>query len=86
MMTAPKYPNIEIDTTKCTTPFDCKLCIQACPQSVFFTHAVKVERGRETDPKDPGAYILVPTYRDKCTGCMDCVEVCPVDAIKITFP
>lgn len=85
-MTAPAYPTIEVDAAKCTTPFDCKACLQGCTQSVFSVRAVKVEKGRETDPKEPGTYMLVVPYRDKCTGCNDCIELCPVDALKITFP
>ena len=86
MATVPKYPTIEIDASKCTTPFDCKACLQACPQAVFGVHVLKVERGKETNPKDPNAYMLFVRFRDKCTGCMDCIEVCSVDALKITFP
>lgn len=85
-MTAPGYPVIEIDNAKCTTPFDCKLCLQGCPQAVFNVRAVKVDKGRETDPAEPGVYVLGAPHRDKCTGCNDCVELCSVDAIKINFP
>jgi len=85
-MTTPRFAMIDIDREKCTTPFDCKLCLRACPQSVFSVTAVKVERGRETNPKEPGAYALMIGHRDKCTGCNDCIEVCPVDALKITWP
>jgi ferredoxin len=86
MSALPKYPTIEIDVTKCTTPFACKACLQVCPQAVFGVHVVKVARGKETDPNDPGAYNLDTRFRDKCTGCMECLRVCPVDALKITFP
>jgi len=85
-MAAPNFAVIDIDRTKCTTPFDCKLCLNACPQAVFSVGALKVERGRETNPKEPGAYALGAPHRDKCTGCNICIEVCPVDAIKISFP
>lgn len=85
-MSVPNYAKIEIDATKCTTPFDCKGCLAACPQSVFRVTAVKVVKGRETDPKDPGVYTLSAPYRDKCSGCNLCIEVCPEDALTITFP
>lgn len=80
------YPTIEIDASKCTTPFACKKCLQGCLQSVFHVSAIKVERGRETDPNEPGSYGLHTPHRDKCTGCNDCIEFCPEDAITITFP
>ncbi len=85
-MSVPNYAVIEVDTTKCTTPFDCKKCLAGCPQSVFSVRAVKVEKGRETDPSEPGVYTLVAPFRDKCTGCNICIEICPVDALTITFP
>jgi ferredoxin len=85
-MSVPNYAVIEIDATKCTTPFDCKKCLAGCPQSVFAVAAMKVEKGRETNPKDPGVYALYAPHRDKCTGCDICIEVCPVDALAITFP
>ncbi len=85
-MTASRYPTIEFDTSKCTTPFACKKCLEICPQAVITTSVIKVERGRETDPNEPGAYGIGAMYRDKCTGCDDCIEVCPEDAITIKFP
>jgi ferredoxin len=85
-MAAPRFATIEIDHEKCTTPFDCKKCLQACGQSVFSCSAVKVVKGRESDPKEPGVYMLHVGHRDKCTGCNDCIEICPVDAITVKFP
>jgi len=85
-MSAPNYAVIDIDHAKCTTPFDCKACLVGCPQAVFSVRAVKVEKGRETNPKEPGAYVIGAGHRDKCTGCNLCLELCPVDAITITWP
>lgn len=79
-------PTIIIDKKLCTVPFDCKKCLQICPQDVFQVHAVKVVRGAETDPKEPKAYDLDAFYIDKCTGCDLCAELCPVQAIKIVYP
>jgi len=81
-----RAPRIEIDHEKCTVPFLCKKCIMICSQVVFSVSAVKVERGRETDPREPGSYRLGTGPRFKCTGCNDCMDVCPVDAIAITWP
>lgn len=75
---------IEVDASKCTTPFACKKCLQLCPQAVFAVAAIKVEKFKETDPKEPGSYFLLARYMDKCTGCEDCVKVCPEKAIKLT--
>ncbi|MFH1485458.1 MAG: 4Fe-4S dicluster domain-containing protein [Chloroflexota bacterium] len=77
-------PKIAIDLTKCTTPFDCKKCLQACPQAVFWVLPVKNVKFKETDAKEPGAWKLTVQYRAMCTACGKCVEVCPVDAIAIT--
>jgi len=80
------FPTIAIDASRCTTPFACKKCLEFCPQAVFVAFGIKVEKGRETDPAEPGAYGLAVAFQDKCTGCNDCIEVCPTDAITITFP
>ena len=77
-------PKIGIDYAKCTTPFDCKKCLQICPQGVFWVLPVKNVRFQETDAKEPGAWKLIVQYRALCTNCGQCVEVCPVDAITIT--
>jgi ferredoxin len=79
-------PKISIDRTLCTTPFDCKRCLRACPPAVFGVVTLKSLRGVETDKKEPGAYVLVVSYRDKCTGCLKCVEVCQSGALKVTMP
>ncbi len=85
-MDVPKFPSITIDSQKCTVPFYCKKCLETCPTSVFMVAAIKVERGRETNPQEPGSFGIGAPFRDKCTGCNDCIEVCPEDAISITFP
>lgn len=79
-----RFPKIEIDHSKCTTPFDCKLCLQACPQSVFWVVPIKEVKYKETDPKEPGAYRLLAAYRRKCFVCNECIDVCPNDALTIT--
>ena len=81
-----KYPKIKIDDSRCVTPFDCKKCLQICPQSVFEVRAMKAIRGEETDKKEPGAYRLTAYWRDKCTGCGECVDVCPVSALEMILP
>ncbi len=85
-MAGVRFANIQIDNQKCLVPFFCKKCLEVCPTAIFNVMAVKVEKGLETDPKDPGAYALSALYPDKCTACNDCIGVCPEDAITITYP
>ena len=73
-----KAPKISIDHEKCTVPFLCKKCIMICSQVVFSVRAAKVERGRETDPRELGSYRLGTGPRCQCTGCNDCIKACPV--------
>jgi ferredoxin len=83
-----KFPKITIDLEKCTVPFLCKRCLQACPMGVFHVTRVmsKEERLKEMDPRVDGNYVIFATRRDKCTGCNICLDVCPVDAITIEIP
>ncbi len=80
------HPKIAIDYIKCTTPFDCRKCAQVCTPSVYNYESAKMERGKETDKKEPGAWKVWAKWPDKCYGCMDCVKVCPVNAISIKIP
>lgn len=73
-------PTIEIDKKKCITPFECKRCLQVCPQAVFAVAPTKVDRFKETDPQ---YYDVEAVFRDKCVVCMDCVKVCPTNALKV---
>ena len=79
------YTKIDINHDRCQTPYDCRQCFQICPQAVFRLITVKMEKWKETDAKEPGAFRLSVGYGDKCVLCDLCVEVCPVDALKITY-
>ena len=80
-----KLPKIEVDSSKCTVPFWCKKCLEACPHLIFWVESLRDERLKETDPREPGLYRLFAVRRDKCTMCGKCVEVCPEGAITVTF-
>ena len=83
-----KFPKITVDQDKCTVPFLCKRCLQICPGAVLRVRRdrAREERLKEMDPRIPGNYRLEAHYRNKCTVCNKCIEVCPVDAIKIEMP
>jgi len=83
-----KFPIITIDHEKCTVPFLCKKCLQICPEAVFHVTRImaKEKRLEEMDPRIDGNYVLGIARREKCTGCNMCIDVCPVDAIKIEIP
>ena len=85
MTMARTFPKITIDYEKCTVPFLCKRCLRICPTAVFLVERVmeKEEKLKEMDPRTDGNYKLFAPRRDKCTACNNCIEVCPVDAIKI---
>ncbi len=80
-----KFPKIKIDNTKCTVPFWCKKCLQTCPQVVFQVYCKEVLKFKETDPREPGKYEVLPVRRDKCIMCNKCTDVCPENAITITY-
>ena len=79
------YQHIRIDYEKCTTPYACKKCLQICPQAVFAVANVKSEKFKETDQNEPGSFRLSVAFGDKCTVCNECVEVCPVQALRVTY-
>lgn len=80
-----KLPKVELDHTKCAVPLWCKQCLQQCPQMIFKIYCNKIEKGKETDAREPGTYEILPVRRDKCTMCGKCVEVCPEGAITVSF-
>ncbi len=85
MVLGRKFPKITIDQEKCTVPFLCKKCLQICPEAVLHvTRVMKYEkRLEEMDPRIDGHFVLHAMRRDRCTVCNRCVDICPVDAIKI---
>jgi len=83
-----KFPKITIDHEKCTIPFQCKKCLQICPELVFRVQRDMKQEKRleEMDPRIDGTYKLSVARRDKCTTCNLCIDVCPVGAISIEVP
>jgi len=76
-------PNITVNNKKCTGPLSCRKCLLICP-----THVLGL--GTKVGPKkhqeiDPSQFIVAGVRFEKCTGCMDCVNVCPKSAIQVSF-
>ena len=76
-------PTITVDDKKCTAPLACRKCLLVCP-----THVLGL--GTKVGPRkfqeiDPGQFVVAGVRFEKCTGCMDCVNVCPESAIQVSF-
>ena len=80
-----KLPRITVDHTKCTVPFWCKQCLKSCPQLVFQVYCKQLLKLKESDPREPGIYEVIPVRRDKCNSCNKCIEMCTENAITITL-
>ena len=76
-------PTIAVDDEKCGDPLSCRRCLLICPTHVLGLGTdVGVQKYRETVPEH---FVVRGVRFDMCTGCMDCVEVCPRGAIQVSF-
>ena len=76
-------PTITVDNKKCLDPLDCRKCLVKCP-----THVLGL--GTKVGPRkfkeiDASQFIVAGVRFEKCTGCMDCVKICPQNAIQVRF-
>jgi formate hydrogenlyase subunit 6/NADH:ubiquinone oxidoreductase subunit I len=64
-------------------PRECAKCLRACDPAIFLLHeTIGVE---EADPHDPQIWRVTPLWLSLCTRCMKCVQVCPENAIKVSW-
>ena len=74
---------ITVNDEKCKEPISCRKCLFICPTHVLGIGTdVGAQKFRETDPSH---FIVRAVRPDKCSCCMDCVEVCPQNAIQVTY-
>ncbi len=74
---------ITIDYTKCTDPMNCAKCQKVCAASVFVQKPLYIRERNGPVVPSKNNWQLVPTEERFCTYCMDCVKVCPENAITI---
>lgn len=72
--------NVIVDNNKCPDPLECGKCMSICPQAVFYALPTKIHRFEITPGNE---YTLIPRFKNLCTGCMECVKVCPYGAIEV---
>jgi ferredoxin len=78
------YPEITFNMDVCLGAMDCGRCLQACQPHVMrcYTPMPEGHAKKSTD------WVPIATFPSLCTGCMDCVNVCPKadeGAISINF-
>jgi len=71
---------IRWDDKKCTSPQECRKCLDACPQALF---AIYPRDGRKPG-KATENWAIAPLYLSLCTGCSICEEVCPENALAVS--
>ncbi|MHA1909651.1 MAG: 4Fe-4S dicluster domain-containing protein [Candidatus Thorarchaeota archaeon] len=78
---------ISIDYTKCGSrvgfdPRECVKCLDVCPDWVM---VLQPDMEAEQDLSDPKDWRISTVWSSVCTRCMACTEVCPQDAITISW-
>ena len=68
------------DEKKCPSPQDCRMCLDECPQGVFYVYP---RNGRKPG-KATEDWAIAPLFISLCTGCDICKEVCPQDALAVS--
>lgn len=69
---------ITIDYDKCIGPLECGKCMRVCLPSVFVAYPLNRQKGKVCKE-----WKLEATFKDKCTFCRKCEEICPKGAIKL---
>ena len=70
---------IIVDSAKCYDALNCRLCLDKCPEQVFFVAFASPRQVGKRQEKATAKAIFL----SKCSGCEDCVSFCPKEAIQI---
>ncbi|MHA2271792.1 MAG: 4Fe-4S dicluster domain-containing protein [Candidatus Hodarchaeales archaeon] len=75
---------IEISLKRCPDSSDCGQCLRSCPTGVFIQYPRSPSKNKGLSPDSkPQARRPVAVYPELCTGCWECVNSCPQDAITV---
>lgn len=79
---------ITIDYLKCgdgvgLDPRECSKCLRICEPAIFLLH--ETLGVKEENPYDPQIWRITPLYLSLCIRCLKCVDICPVEAIRVTW-
>ena len=85
-----KRTKIVIDYSKCgengkIDPRDCSKCMRACDPAVFIMHETKGLEKKQKDPYNPQDWRITPIWGSLCTRCFKCVDICPENAIIVSW-
>ena len=71
---------IKWNDDQCTSPQECRKCLDTCPQGVFIIYP--------RDGRKPGKatenWAIMPLFLSLCTGCDICQDICPENAITVS--
>ena len=71
---------IKWDDKKCSSPPECRKCLDACPPAVFIIYP----RDGRKQGKATENWAIMPLFLSLCTGCDICEEICPENAITVS--
>ena len=59
--------------------------MDVCPGQVFLVtpNPMMIRKYQPVDENQPGSYLLFAPMLFKCVGCMECVKVCPNEALQV---
>lgn len=72
---------IKIEKNKCKNPDKCMKCVKTCPANIFVLKPMRTKKRRDYAKK----WEIKALFKDMCNGCMECIEICPEQCIRVEF-